>query len=587
MESEVRGATPQETRQFGAVAPALAAESEKDKLERTQFMERSLARLQSGVYRIYHEQYQKWVPWRPEPWTMDFVRCLLLEGALNHIILKARQAYMSTLIALIALDWALTRPGFRGLLTAHREDSAKLIFTEKTREPILHMRNYLPATRGGGKLWGDGYKPGCIQVNLKDVVITHQDSTTSQLLRELPRGLVPNLIHMSEYAVMCDANAPRAMELYKGASALQFCVKIMESTTAGEGGLFREIYERGENARLSGIPQSRIAYRSWFWGWFWKAANRITPAYPGQEDKNHDIKKYLDELDNENRRLNLHPPLDAAQRNFFREFLEEQYGGDYGEMWQEFPSRASEAFKASATANYLAGAVRKAEDEGRVGDFPPNPQKRAEVAFDLGNEMAMVWGEMEDGGYKIVQALALPGKLCVECCDLIEREGLPIWRLTFPHDANNLNKVSHNMTQNLKDTTRKYFEKEIKRRVAAGSQFWRGVNCHTVDKPGDEMVNIQAARESMPRMKFHAPAVKASLLDALKRVQLVRDKTEGVVTKKVKKTTESHIHDAFVLLCRRLQDGIGADEAESQNERILRVINASSGGARIRGPGIV
>ena len=587
MENEVRGASAAETAAFARVAPAVVGESEQDRLERVRFMERSLARLCSGVYRIYHEQYQKWVPWRPEPWTMDFVRCLLLEGALNHIILKARQAYMSTLIALIALDWALTRPGFRGLLTAHRDDSAKLIFTEKTREPILHMRNYLPATRGGGKLWGDGYKRSSIQVNKDDVVITHNDMTTSHLLWELPRGLVPNLMHMSEYAVLCDVNPAKALELYKGASALQFSAKIMESTTAGEGGLFRDIYDRGENARLSGVKQSRVAYRSWFWGWFWKAANRIPPAYPGQEDKNPDIKKYLDDLDKENRRLNLHPPLDAAQRNFFREFLEEQYGNDWGDMWREFPSRASEAFKASASANYLAGAVRKAEDEGRVGYFPPHPHKRAEVAFDLGNEMALVWGEMEDGGYKIVQAIAMEGKTCEECCDIIEREGLPIWRLTFPHDANNLNKVSNNMTQTLKVTTREYFEKEIKRRVAAGNAFWRGVACHTVPKPGDEMVNIQAAREGMPRMKFHAPAVKASLVEPLKRVQLIREKTEGVVKAKVKKTTESHIHDAFVLLCRRLQDGIGAEEASAQDERILKVIRASSGARRTRGPGII
>ena len=587
MENEVRGANAAETAAFGGVAPAVHGESQKDILERTRFMERSLARLQSGVYRIYHERLSKWVPWRPEPWAMDFVRCLLLEGALNHVILKARQAYMSTLVALIALDWALTRPGFRGLLTAHRDDSAKLIFTEKTREPILHMRNYLPATKGGGKLWGDGYKRGCIQVNQNDVVITHNDMTTSQLLWEFPRGLVPNLIHMSEFAVLCDLNPTRAQELYKGASALQFCAKIMESTTAGEGGLFRDIYDRGEQARLSGVKQSRIAYRSWFWGWFWKAANRIPPAYPGQEDTNPDIKKYLDELDKENRRLNLHPPLDAGQRNFFREFLEQNFGGDWGEMWREFPSRASEAFKASATANYLAGGVRKAEAEGRVGDFPPNPQKRAEVAFDLGNEMALVWGEMEAGGYKIIQALALEGKTCEECCDIIEREGLPIWRLTFPHDANNLNKVSNNMTRTLKVTTREYFEKEIRRRVAAGSQFWRGVACYTVPKPGDEMVNIQAAREGIPRMKFHAPEVKASLVEPLKRVQLVREKTEGVVKNKVKKTTESHIHDAWVLLCRRLQEGIGDDEAKKRNEEILGVINATAGHRRVRGPGII
>ena len=436
------------------------------------------------------------------------------------------------------------------------------------RRGMLFVPAHLGTSRW--KLKKAGEAPGTIQVKKDEIVAHHLDGRESKIDAEDPRSMNPHIMVMSEFGVLEESNAQTANEIYEGIVALKFCRAQWETTIKGIGELFANIYWSAK-AETESIEKRNKAGR-WpkgsrkarFWGWYVIDSNRKKLEFADQHLGNREVNLYLEQVNRELAAKNLAPQLDAEQWNFFRHIFENKFFKDFNALWYQFPSFDHEAFKAAVSERYLLDAVEAMEQSGRMGACPPIMSAKYMVFFDLGRNAALVWGREGNSGemWEIPLAREATAASADDCLDMIERAAAPVSVLKCPHDGKIRNAVANKMTgtggrgwgeEEKGETVVDFLQKRVDARAQAGSRFWEGVKVETMPKVREED-SIQSAINQIGRMRIDNQGAP-QLINALRHVE--------TKNKKIVKTGEagksSHLHDAFVLLCREAESGGGKD----------------------------
>ena len=565
------GARPVEAPMLGMVNSVQA------ELELTRFREKSYNRIMSGMYLVEHEEFHQWFRYRPQSYFIPMLQEFLgPRDVQSNVILKPRQAKSSTLWCIVLLDWLLFRSGFRGNVTAQKDSKDKDVLRTHVADRIFEMdRNGLllvPAHLGAGKwkIKKAGEAPGTIQVKKDEIVAHHLDGRESKIDAEDPRSMNPHIMVMSEFGVLEEGNAQTANEIYEGIVALKFCRAQWETTIKGVGELFSKIYWTAKDETLAIEKRNKSgrwpqgSRKARFWGWYVIDSNRKPLEFADQHLGNREVNLYLEGVNRAIRADGLYPQLDAEQWNFLRHQFVNKFFGDWDKMWYQFPSFDYEAFKAAVSERYLVDHVENLENSGRLAACPVIATAKYDVYFDLGRNAAMVWGREANNmaDWEIPVARETQSATADDCLDMIERVGAPVSQLLFPHDGKIRNAVANRMTgtgghgwgdDDKGETVVDFVKKRVEARTENGNPFWAGVRVDTLPRVREED-SIQSAINQIGRMRIDNQGA-APLINALRRVE--------TKNKKIVKTGEpgkaSHLHDAFVLLCRNAESGGGKD----------------------------
>ena len=155
------------------------------------------------------------------------------------------------------------------------------------------------------------------------------------------RGGTLQLLHITEFAKICQENPSKANEIVSGAlNAVQSGQFIcIESTARGREGHFFELCKRAQEIQDLGTPLGQLDWKIWFFPW-WQH-----PDY-AIDSKNilipKELEVYFKEL--ENKDIN----LTAEQKAWY--YKKSQTQGEY--MKREYPSTPEEAFESAHEGFY-------------------------------------------------------------------------------------------------------------------------------------------------------------------------------------------------------------------------------------------
>lgn len=132
-----------------------------------------------------------------------------------------------------------------------------------------------------------------------------------------------------------------------------------------------------------------------------------------------------------------------------QELISERGEGD-GEAI--FEQEYMTSWSAALPGAYYAKLIDKAENEGRVGFVPYNPQKQVHTAWDLGrNDATVIWFAQDNGsGYDLIDYYANTSVGIDHYVKVVRDKGYVYGEHLLPHDAENEQLVS--TTGSIKDT---------------------------------------------------------------------------------------------------------------------------------------
>ncbi len=285
-----------------------------------------------------------------------------------NMVLKARQAGLTTIIQMFLLDRCLFNSDTRAGVIAHNREDAENFFKHK----IKYAYDNLPAAirseikartdRAGELSFSNG---SSIRVG------TSMRSDTLQYL------------HISEFGKICARYPDRAAEIISGSLNTivpgQFI--FIESTAEGAYGRFYDMCQAAEKKMLTGLDLSIMDYKFHFFPWF------DTPEYvlPGAVPIPEELREYFKNL-----QADYGIKLSKQQKNWYVKKHEEQ--GD-SLMPREYPSVPEDAFRAIVDGAVFGKEMRKVRTSGRiVRNLPYVEGIPVNTFWDLGrNNKTAIW----------------------------------------------------------------------------------------------------------------------------------------------------------------------------------------------------
>lgn len=297
------------------------------------------------------------VPWEEQE---KFLR----EIWFRNIILKARQRGYSTLIQMLMLDTCLFVENTNAAVIAQDQDAATVIFRkikfayDKLPEVIRQMK---PLARDSASelIIGNGS-------SLR--VATSARSATLQFL------------HVSEFGKICAKFPDKAREIITGSlpAVAQTGICCIESTAEGREGAFYEMTQKAQAIAQEKRDLSVREYRFHFASW-WNADEYETdPEHIAITGKEHD---YFNRLENTVCR-----EISLRKRAWYIATRDNEFGGDWQMMFQEYPSTEEEAFSQSTEGVYFAEQMAAARRQDRICDLPHDPRLPVNTFWDLGRD---------------------------------------------------------------------------------------------------------------------------------------------------------------------------------------------------------
>lgn len=285
-----------------------------------------------------------------------------------NIILKARQLGFTTMIDIMALDYAIFRPNFTSIIIAETKEKSADIFSAKVVYPYEHLpkelRDWCPVVQhsADGELhFGNG---SCIKV------MVSARSGTCQFL------------HVSEFGPVCAKSPGKAQEILTGSfpavHAGSFC--FVESTAMGNSGHFFDMVQRAKSKQLQGRALDKRDFKLHFFPW-------------------HEDKKYVADPRTVVIPRRLLDYFDKLYNSYGVELSEEQMAWYtiqediyHEKMKQEYPSYVDEAFEVVQDGSYYGRAFQKIYAENRICKLPVDPYLPVFTAWDLGmSDETSIW----------------------------------------------------------------------------------------------------------------------------------------------------------------------------------------------------
>lgn len=276
-----------------------------------------------------------------------------------NVILKARQLGFTTFVQVFMLDACVFNSNVRAGTIAHTRDDAQVIFRDKVRFPYDNLPEGI---RGAVPI---------VQANASELLLGNNSGI--RVGTSLRSGTLQYL-HISEYGKMCARFPDKAREVRTGAlnTVQSGQIAFVESTAEGQEGHFYELCQEAESVERKGARLTPLDFKFHFFPWWKHPEYSIDPdgvTVPAP------MAEYFDKLRQEHG-----VRLTAGQRAWYVKKAHQQ-GAD---MKREFPSTPDEAFEASVEGAYYADQIAKAEEDGRIGSFPPHDGVPVDTYWDIG-----------------------------------------------------------------------------------------------------------------------------------------------------------------------------------------------------------
>lgn len=338
----------------------------------------------------------------------------------RNVILKVRQLGFTTLISLLWLDTAMfaKSPVKCGTVAQTRElveelFRDKILFAYDNLPPALRER--FPLSKRTGSM----------------LVFAHNGASVKFGLSM--RSATLHRLHISEYGKICAQSPFKAREVQTGAMPtvpLDGLI-VIESTAEGIEGDFYRKTQRAIEQLEKGSTLNKLDYRLHFASWYTAADYRlddfgsvqITPAHA----------KYFFETE-----AIIGVTLSPQRCAWYVATLENQFGGDFPTMWQEYPSYPQEAFRVSAEGCYFAVKLAEARVQGRItAQLPVLPGVPVNTFWDIGRgDMTAIWFHQRVGvENRFIGYLEGSGEDLAYYVALLQKTGHVFGRHFLPHDA--------------------------------------------------------------------------------------------------------------------------------------------------------
>lgn len=406
----------------------------------------------SNLYKIKDKEGQV-VDFKP-----NWAQKTLIKRHNLSIILKARQLGMTTFHALLFLDYCLFQPNTNAAIVADNKDVAREVFVDKVK---FAYDNLPPFVRGMCPAYRD---------NVHEMRFAN--GSVFRVATSLRGGTI-QLLHITEFAKVCQENPAKANEIISGAlNAVQAGQFIcIESTARGRDGHFYNLCKQAQAIADSGTPLGALDWKLEFFPWWGEKLYVIDPT---NVKVSKEMEEYFEALETKN------IILTPEQKAWYIKKASTQ--GEY--MKREYPSTAEEAFEAANEGYYFSKMISVARQERRICHVPYDENAKTYTAWDIGI-----------GDSNAIWVFQLVGKE-IHCIDYYENSDEPLahyikWLKSkpyiyekhfMPHDASNR---SLQTGKSLVDIARQL-----------------GLKVHVVDRDNNEMFGIECLRSMLPRFFF-------------------------------------------------------------------------------------
>jgi hypothetical protein len=217
------------------------------------------------------------------------------------------------------------------------------------------------------------------------------------------RGGTLQLLHITEFAKVCQENPTKANEIISGAlnavQAGQFV--CIESTARGRDGHFYNLCKEAQAHEDSKIPLGDLDWKLWFFPW-WKHPDYVLDSTNVLITKEN--QEYFEDLECKDIIL-----TEAQKAWYVKKKLTQ---GEY--MKREYPSTPEEAFETANEGYYFAKMISLARQEHRICHLPYDDHAKTYTAWDIGI-----------GDSNAIWVFQLVGKE-VHCIDYYENSDEPL-----------------------------------------------------------------------------------------------------------------------------------------------------------------
>lgn len=305
----------------------------------------------------------KVIPFRPNWGQLQ----LLEEQRNRHLVLKARQLGLSTLIGIIQLDLCLWTDQKTAMTIAHDRDSLEKMFSRNIKGVYDRLpegiRSMVPAQRDRAhQMKFDNGSDISVSLSAR--------STTVQFL------------HVSEFGKICAKYPDKAKEIVTGAfeAVPADGVIIIESTAEGASGYFHdycmEAHKRQQENREPASHEWSMTFLPW-----WRHPEYV--ASPKGVQLPHKLMQYFTELEGK-----IGKKLGPARKAWYA--LKAKTLGD--DLKREYPATVEEAFQRSLEGAFYAEQMARARKEGRITRVPHETGVEVETWWDLGvDDATVIW----------------------------------------------------------------------------------------------------------------------------------------------------------------------------------------------------
>ena len=305
-----------------------------------------------------------------------------------NIILKARQLGMTTLHALRFLDACLFVPNTNAAIVADNKDVAKEVFVDKVKFAYDNLPQFV-------RDMNPAYRDNVHEMRFSNGSVFRVATSL--------RGGTIQLLHITEFAKVCQENPSKANEIISGAlnavQAGQFV--CMESTARGRDGHFYNLCKEAQASKDTKMPLSTLDWKLWFFSW------HEHPEYVLNQKNvliNKEMSEYFRGLESKG------IILTTEQKAWYVKKMLTQ--GEY--MKREYPSTPEEAFETANEGYYFGKLISVARQERRICHIPYDDNALTYTSWDIGI-----------GDSNAIWVFQLVGKE-VHCIDYYENSDEPL-----------------------------------------------------------------------------------------------------------------------------------------------------------------
>ena len=258
-----------------APAPRLvhAEGSEIRKLDRRRFREQTIKNLYSGFYLVKHEDSKEYMPYVPPKWFEGLLRDWVAEDAFRAIMLKGRQIYATTTCGMLILDYAHRKPGALCVIYSINQTEANAALLTKCTQPLQERYPALAQD-----------KLRC-RISAKRIEFLRKDGAGGDSAiyggEYTGRGQTVAISLATEFPTLCAIDEGKAKN-YIGAviRGSMYGTHFLEGTASeiNSSGLMSEMFRKGVELQRQGHKPSQLDFRSYFFPWWCKPQNRISPS---------------------------------------------------------------------------------------------------------------------------------------------------------------------------------------------------------------------------------------------------------------------------------------------------------------------